>query len=66
VLGASQSGRGSLHFLQLTKDLDVITRAREEALAIVDDDPTLAAHPAIARAVEATLDDERADYLERA
>jgi ATP-dependent DNA helicase RecG len=66
VLGASQSGRTSLHFLRLTTDADVIAQARTEATAIVEFDPVLADHPAIARAVAISLDDERADYLERA
>jgi ATP-dependent DNA helicase RecG len=66
VLGASQSGRGSLHFLQLSKDAEVIAAARTEATALVESDPTLADHPALAEAIAASFDDDRAEYLERA
>ncbi len=66
VLGASQSGRGSLHFLRLSKDADVIATARTEAAALIEADPALAAHPALAEAIAASFDDDRADYLERA
>jgi ATP-dependent DNA helicase RecG len=66
VLGASQSGRRStLRMLQLTKHEDLIRDARDEARAIVDADPTLASHPALARALADALDPERSDYLER-
>ena len=66
VLGASQSGRGSLHFLRLTEDLETITDARAEATKLIAADPTLADHPALAEAISASLDDERAEYLDRA
>ncbi|MCU1677914.1 MAG: ATP-dependent helicase RecG, partial [Frankiales bacterium] len=66
VLGASQSGRGSLHFLRLSKDADVIAAARSEATALIEADPTLADHPALAEAIAASFDDDRAEYLERA
>ncbi|MDQ1703301.1 MAG: ATP-dependent helicase RecG, partial [Frankiaceae bacterium] len=66
VLGASQSGRGSLHFLRLSKDADVIAAARTEATALIESDPTLADHPALAEAIAASFDDDRAEYLERA
>ena len=66
VLGASQSGRrSSLRLLSVIRDEDVIATAREEASLVVDADPDLAAHPALARAVASLLDDERADYLEK-
>jgi ATP-dependent DNA helicase RecG len=66
VLGASQSGtRTSLRMLEVLRDEDVITAAREEATALVTTDPELATMPALARAVTALLDGERADYLEK-
>jgi ATP-dependent DNA helicase RecG len=66
VLGASQSGhRSSLRMLAVLRDEDVIATAREEATALVAADPELAAHPLLARAVDAMLDEERADYLEK-
>ena len=68
VLGAAQSGRrSSLRLLRVLRDEDVIATAREDAAAVVDADPTLAAHPALLAAVDAVLvADERADYLEKA
>ncbi len=67
VLGAKQSGRvSSLKMLQLLRDGDVIVAAREAAGRLVDDDPDLARHPALATAVASVLDAERAPYLEKA
>ena len=65
VLGASQSGtRSSLRMLRLLRDEDVIMAAREEAVALVADDPTLARRPALREAVRALVDADRAAYLE--
>lgn len=66
VLGARQSGvRSSLRLLSVVRHEDVITDAREAAETIVDDDPTLAGHPALAAAVRSLEETEQADYLER-
>jgi ATP-dependent DNA helicase RecG len=66
VLGASQSGRrSSLRMLAVLRDEDVIENARAEATALVERDPQLSTVPALARAVESLLDQERADYLEK-
>jgi ATP-dependent DNA helicase RecG len=67
VLGAVQSGRrSSLRLLELLKHEDLIGEAREAAAALVAEDPDLAAHPALARAVAELVDPERAQYLEKA
>jgi len=67
VLGAAQAGRrSSLKLLTLLKDEDLIRDARQEAAALVDVDPALADQPALARAIEALLDVERAEFLEKA
>jgi len=67
VLGAAQSGRrSSLRLLRLLRDEDVIAAAREEAKALVDEDPTLSRYDALVGAVRELLDTERADYLEKA
>jgi ATP-dependent DNA helicase RecG len=66
VLGASQSGsRSSLRMLAVLRDEDVIVASREEATSLVMGDPDLTTVPALARAVTALLDEERADYLEK-
>ncbi len=69
VLGASQSGTGSsLKMLRLTDPahVELITRAREEATAIVADDPLLIDHPVLSLALDDALDPERFDYLKKA
>ncbi|MDX6210131.1 MAG: ATP-dependent helicase RecG, partial [Frankiales bacterium] len=67
VLGASQSGRRKfLKMLELHRHADLISEAREEAAAIIAEDPDLAAHPALAEALAEALDPERSEYLEKA
>ena len=66
ILGAAQHGRRTqLEFLHILEDEDVIEQAREDAFALVADDPELAAHPDLAAAVKARVDAEQAAYLER-
>jgi ATP-dependent DNA helicase RecG len=66
ILGASQSGgRSALKFLRVTKDLEVIERAREDARSIVATDPELASHPGLAEALETYLNPEKEAFLER-
>ena len=67
VLGAAQSGRKkSLKLLTLLTDRDLIGHAREEATAVVESDPDLAGHPALAAAIGSLLDEEQAEFLEKA
>ncbi|AEG44822.1 ATP-dependent DNA helicase RecG [Isoptericola variabilis] len=67
VLGAAQSGRSSsLRLLRVVKDADVIEQARREATAVVEADPELHHQPALRGAIEAQLDDEQEEFLERA
>ncbi len=66
VLGAAQSGgRRALRLLELLKDEDLILSARDEATALVRADPELSAHPGLAAALAATLDETTAAYLEK-
>ena len=66
ILGAAQSGRGSsLRLLRVLTDTDVIERARWDARAVVDRDPTLAELPALSRTITEQLDPERAEFLNR-
>jgi len=66
VLGVAQSGRRtSLRLLSVLHHEDVIAEAREVAGRIVAADPGLAAHPALAEAVAATIDSAQADYLDK-
>jgi ATP-dependent DNA helicase RecG len=67
VLGAAQAGRrSSLRLLTLLKDEDLIGDARREATELVARDAALADHPALDAAIRALLDEERAEYLEKA
>jgi ATP-dependent DNA helicase RecG len=67
VLGAAQAGRKSgLKMLTLLQDEELIVQARVEAQALVDGDPQLAAHSALAGAIRTLLDEEQADFLEKA
>ena len=52
--------------LSVIRDEDVIVVAREEATRLLAVDPHLFANAELRRAVEALVDDERADYLEKA
>jgi ATP-dependent DNA helicase RecG len=66
VLGAAQSGaRSSLKLLQLSRDGDVIAAAREDATALVTNDPELGQHAALASALAEALDPRRAEYLDK-
>lgn len=67
VLGAAQAGRrSSLKLLTLLRDEELIGQARGEAEELVGADPLLAGQPALAAAISALLDAERADFLEKA
>ena len=66
VLGASQSGkRSGLRLLSLLTDADVIAEARERALEIVTEDPSLGDHLGLAHLVTDVLDPDRVEYLEK-
>ncbi|MFD5385978.1 ATP-dependent DNA helicase RecG [Streptomyces sp. NPDC127074] len=66
VLGQAQSGvRSSLRVLAVIDDEEVIAAAREEATAIVADDPELAGYPELRTALDALLDKEREEYLDK-
>jgi ATP-dependent DNA helicase RecG len=67
VLGAAQAGRkSSLKMLTLLADEELIGQARQEATAVVIADPALGDHPALAAAIGVLLDEEQAEYLEKA
>ena len=66
VLGEAQSGRRShLRLLSLLRDRGVIEDARREAIDLLDREPDLEGHPALAAAVAALVDEERAEFLEK-
>ncbi|MFE9845708.1 ATP-dependent DNA helicase RecG [Streptomyces goshikiensis] len=66
VLGQAQSGvRSSLRMLAVIDDEEVIAQAREEATRVVADDPELERLPGLKLALDALLDTEREQYLEK-
>lgn len=68
VLGAKQSGWStSIRHLSLGRqeDEEIIADAREDAFALVDEDPQLRRHPHLAAAVASRLDEADAVWLER-
>ncbi|WP_411101703.1 ATP-dependent DNA helicase RecG [Streptomyces sp. cmx-4-9] len=66
VLGQAQSGvRSSLRMLAVIEDEEVIAEAREEATRTVAADPELAGLPGLRTALDALLDTEREQYLEK-
>ncbi|MFE9398928.1 ATP-dependent DNA helicase RecG [Streptomyces flavidovirens] len=66
VLGQAQSGvRSSLRMLAVIDDEEVIVAAREEAVTVVNDDPELRRLPELRTALDALLDKEREQYLDK-
>ncbi|MEU8945169.1 ATP-dependent DNA helicase RecG [Streptomyces sp. NPDC048489] len=66
VLGQAQSGvRSSLRMLAVIEDEEIIAEAREEAADVVAADPELTGLPGLRTALEALLDEEREQYLDK-
>jgi ATP-dependent DNA helicase RecG len=66
VLGQAQSGvRSSLRMLTVIDDEEVIAAAREEAAAVVAEDPDLEHLPGLRTALDALLDKDREQYLDK-
>jgi ATP-dependent DNA helicase RecG len=66
VLGQAQSGvRSSLRMLAVIEDEEIIAEAREEATAVVAADPDLKGIPGLRTALDALLDEEREQYLDK-
>ncbi|WP_394430016.1 ATP-dependent DNA helicase RecG [Streptomyces sp. SGAir0957] len=66
VLGQAQSGvRSSLRMLAVIEDEEIIAEAREEATRVVTADPELDRLPALRTALDALLDEEREQYLDK-
>lgn len=66
VLGQAQSGvRSSLRMLTVIDDEEIIEQARAEATAVVAADPTLERLPELRTALDALLDKDREEYLDK-
>jgi ATP-dependent DNA helicase RecG len=67
VLGSNQSGgRSSLRLLRVARDGEVIEKARADAAAVLEGDPHLKKHQALAAAIADRLTDRSRDFLARA
>ncbi|WP_328422974.1 ATP-dependent DNA helicase RecG [Streptomyces sp. NBC_00443] len=66
VLGQAQSGaRTSLRMLAVIEDEEIIAEAWEEAATLVAADPELTGLPGLRTALDALLDEEREQFLEK-
>ncbi len=66
VLGAAQSGRrSSLQLLSVLRDEPIISAARSSAEALMAEDPSLDAHPALALAVAQWAREDLLDYVDK-
>lgn len=64
VLGRAQSGgRSSLKLLRVARDGAVIAEARDAAAAVLEADPSLAAHSALRSALDRRLDEAERAFL---
>lgn len=66
ILGSSQSGRRSrLRLLEVIKDADLVSLARDEAFEVVAQDSSLMTWPSLARGVADLTRQEPTEFLER-
>ena len=63
--GALRIDTCSLQLLSVVRDVEVVQEAREVATAIVESDPGLVDHPALATMVESLRARDAAYYLEK-
>ncbi len=63
ILGARQKGRSDLRLARLIGDQDLVVRAREMAVALVGEDPLLAAHELLVEELRIFIDDDEAEFL---
>ncbi|HUB69555.1 MAG TPA: ATP-dependent DNA helicase RecG [Acidimicrobiales bacterium] len=63
ILGTRQKGVNDLKLASLRRHRKYVTLAREVAFEIVDEDPNLADHPALANELRAMVDDDDREYL---
>lgn len=67
VLGTDQAGtRSSLKLLSLHSHSELITQARDDAMALVADDPDMATRPGLAAMADAIVATDAQDYLDKA
>ena len=63
ILGTRQKGRTDLKLASLRRDKDLVRQARDAAFDVVDADPTLEAHAALAEEIRFLVDEDEAEFL---
>lgn len=63
ILGERQKGRNDLKLASLRTDRAVVSQARTTAIELLDADPGLVRHPALAGELELFLDPDEAEFL---
>ncbi len=63
ILGERQKGRNDLKLASLRRDRKVVSQARQAAIDVVDADPSLEAHPAMADEIRLFLEDADTEFL---
>jgi len=64
ILGDRQSGFSDLKLTHLLRDMEILTKARDEAFALIEEDPDLSRHPQIRLEMEGRFAD-RLEWLFR-
>ena len=63
IMGERQRGRNDLRLASLRRDKEWVARARDVAIEMLDADPDLLSHPALADEIDLMLGDREAEYL---
>jgi len=63
IMSSAQKGRSDLHLASLQRDLDLIQKAREAAVEIIESDPTLDDHQLLRDELDLLFSQEDEDFL---
>lgn len=63
ILGERQKGRNDLKLASLRRDRETVVAARRAAIEVVDADPGLETHPALAAELQVFLESEDSEFL---
>ena len=64
-MSSAQKGRSDLRLASLARDLDLVALARETAVGIVGDAPTLESYPVLADELHVFVSDRDSEFLTR-
>jgi ATP-dependent DNA helicase RecG len=63
IMSSAQKGRSDLRLASLQTDLDLIQKARDAAVAIIDNDPTLSSHQLLRDELDLLFSQEDEEFL---